>query len=343
MSEKELKELLKELGFNEYEVSAYLTLIKEGPLTAGELATLSKVPQPRIYDVIRTLMGKGLVITMGGRPKKVVAIDPDKVFSEIEQKYVRKVSLVKEMLKELYNPGESEVGSIIVVKSKITFEKYVKEAIKNAKRHISLALPSSFLMRIQDDLMRKKQMGVEIDLFVYGVGEVPPVAHKIKVREVSDPFILIQDKETGIYAPSEALMSKTSSLRGYAMIIKDENLLFMFDRYFYYALWPTGKTVYEEERNLVLPKEYIHIRKLVRDIRLFNLVNSKVKIIGKFVKSGEPVEIEGRIVDYYEDKAKVISNITVETEDGKRYIVGGWKSSLEDIEADLLILKEKGS
>ncbi|MBO8173940.1 MAG: TrmB family transcriptional regulator [Thermococcus sp.] len=339
MSEKELKELLKELGFNEYEVSAYLTLIKEGPLTAGELATLSKVPQPRIYDVIRTLMGKGFVITIGGRPKKVVAVNPEKVFSEIERKYVRKVNLVKEMLKELYNPGEGEIGNIIVVKSKITFEKYVKDAIKNAKRHISLALPLPFLKRIQDDLMKKKKMGVEIDLFVYGTGEVTPVAHKIKVREVPDPFILIQDKEMGIYAPSEALMSRTSSLHGYAMIIKDENLLFMFDRYFYHALWPTGKTVYEEERKLILPKEYIHIRKLVRDIRLFNLMNSKVRVIGKFVKSKEPVEIEGRIVDYYEDKAKVISNITVETEDGKRYVVGGWNSSLEDIEADLIVIE----
>lgn len=340
MSEKELKELLKELGFTEYEVSAYLTLIKEGPLTAGELAALSKVPQPRIYDIIRTLMGKGFVITIGGRPKKVIAVDPEKVFSEIEHRYVRKVNLVKEMLKEIYNPGEGEIGNIIVVKSKITFEKYVKDAIKNAKRHISLALPLPFLKRIQNDLIKKKEMGIEIDLFLYGTGEVLPVANRIKIREVPDPFILIQDRSTGIYAPSEVITSRSSTLHGYAMIIKDENLLFMFDRYFYHALWPTGKTVYEEERKLILPKEYIHIRKLVRDIQLFGLMNSKVRIIGKFVKSKEPVEIEGRIVDYYEDKAKVISNITIETEDGKRYVVGGWNSSLEDIEADLIVIEE---
>lgn len=339
MSEKELKELLKELGFNEYEVNAYLTLIKEGPLTAGELATLSKVPQPRIYDVIRTLMSKGFVITIGGRPKRVVAVNPERVFSEIERKYIRKVNLVKEMLKELYNPRVDEIGNIIVVKSKITFEKYVKDAIKNAKRHISLALPLPFLRKIQDELMKKKKAGVEIDLFIYGTGKVPPIAHKIRIRDVPDPFILIQDKKMGIYAPSEALTSGTSTLHGYAMIIKDENLLFMFDRYFYHALWPTGRTVYEERRKLILPKEYIHIRKLVKDIQLFNLMNSRVRVIGKFVKSKEPVEIEGRIVNYYEDNAKVISNITVETEDGKRYVVGGWNSSLEDIEADIIIVE----
>ncbi|HIP75049.1 MAG TPA: hypothetical protein EYH13_02660, partial [Thermococcus paralvinellae] len=32
-------------------------------------------------------------------------------------------------------------------------------------------------------------------------------------------------------------------------------------------------------------------------------------------------------------------NITVETEDGKRYVVGGWNSSLEDIEADIIIVE----
>jgi len=100
MEEGELTTLLKELGLNKYEVSTYLTLIKQGPLTAGELASLSKVPQPRIYDVVRSLMSKGFVAITSDRPKKVVPIDPEKVLTSMEQNYVRKLETVKKNSKQ---------------------------------------------------------------------------------------------------------------------------------------------------------------------------------------------------------------------------------------------------
>ncbi|AIF69447.1 hypothetical protein PAP_05180 [Palaeococcus pacificus DY20341] len=337
MDEKEVRQLLKELDLNEYEIRTYLTLIKRGALTAGELATLSKVPQPRIYDVIRTLMSKGFVTTSGGRPKKVVPVNPERVLNAMQKSYIEKISLLKKELERMYHPSEELIGNVMVVKSKITLEEYIKTAIRNAKLHLSIAVPISFLGKIKEELEAKKNATVH--LFVYGKGEVPPIAPKIKLREVPDPLIIIQDKDMGIYVPNEAMASSGSTLHGYGLIVRDNNLLFMFDRYFYHALWPTGKTVYEEKKELELPKEYIHIRQLVEDIRSFNLVGAEIEIFGKFVHTKEPIHIEGIIEDFFEDSAKVVSNITVRTKDGKKYVVGGWNASLEDIEADRLILK----
>lgn len=337
MDEEEIKGLLKELGLNEYEVRAYLTLIKEGPLTAGELSTLSKVPQPRIYDIVRTLMSKGFVTTSQGRPKKVIPVDPKKVMEAMKRRYDEKIENLKDVLEKMYIPREQYIGNVLVVKSRITLEEYIKSAIKNARLHLSLALPIELLEKIENELkLRRKD--VRIHLFIYGTGEVPPIANEIKRRDVPDPIILIQDRDMGIYLPYEAITSG-SSLHGYGLIIKDSNLLFMLDRYFYHALWPTGTRIYREERSLKLPKEYIHIRELVEDIRAFNLVGAEVEVFGKFVRTREAVHLNGRIVSFFEDDTKVISNITVGTEDGKQYIVGGWNSSLEDIEADRIILK----
>ncbi|WP_258083873.1 TrmB family transcriptional regulator sugar-binding domain-containing protein [Thermococcus thermotolerans] len=168
---------------------------------------------------------------------------------------------------------------------------------------------------------------------------MPPIATEIRMREVPDPIIIIQDRDMGIYLPYEALTAG-SSLHGYGLVIHDNNLLFMLDRYFYHALWPTGRVVYREERALRLPREYIHIRELVSDLRRFSIQNAKVEVFGRFVRSGEPVHLVGRIVEFYEDEGKVISNITVETEDGERHVVGGWNASLEDIEAERIILFE---
>ncbi len=336
MREKELRALMKDLGLNEYEVRAYLTLIKRGALTAGELATLSKVPQPRIYDVIRTLMSKGFVTTSGSRPKKVIPVEPARVLDAMKERYEQKISLVREELEKLYTPIE-ETETVLVVKSKITLEDYIKKAIQNVKLHLSIAAPLPIIEKFGEEL-RKKQKA-EIHIFAYGKGDVPKVGRTVKIREVGDPLIVIQDRELGIYAPYDALTTSGSSLYGYALIIEDQNLLFMFDRYFYHVLWPTGKTIYHEERKLELPREYLRIRELVEDIKNFNLVGYKVEVFGKFVKTRKTAHITGRIAGFFESEGKVISNITIETFNGKRYVVGGWNSSLEDIEAERIILK----
>lgn len=335
MDEREIKSLLKELGLNEYEVRAYLTLIRNGPLTAGELATLSKVPQPRIYDVIRTLMAKGFVTTSEGRPKQVVPINPNNVMNAMKRRYTEKIDALKTALEKLYTP-KGEIGSVTVVKSRITLEDYIRQAVKRSRFHLSIAVPHELLGRLENDLMKRKD-SIRVNLFVYGGEDVPPLATEIRVREVPDPIIVIQDREMGVYLPYEALTTG-NSLHGYGLVIQDNNLLFMLDRYFYHALWPTGRVVYRENKPLSLPKEYIHIRELVSDLREFKLQNPRVEIFGRFVRSGKPVHLVGKIVDFYEDEGKVISNVTVETEDGKRYVVGGWNASLEDIEADRIVL-----
>ncbi len=336
MEEREVRARLKELGLNEYEVRAYLTLLKNGPLTAGELATLSKVPQPRIYDVVRTLMAKGFITTTAGRPMRVIPLSPEKVVEAIRRRYNERLEELKGELERLYTPHR-EIGSVTVIKSRIAFEEHLEEAIENARHHLSIALPAELLGKVGGKLRKKKAEKAVVHLFVYGSGEVPPVANEIRSREVPDPVIVIQDRGMGVYLPYEALGSG-SSLHGYGLIIRDNHLLFMLDRYFYHALWPTGKVVYREERKLELPKEYIHIRDLVDDIRDFGLKGARVEVFGKFTRSGVPVHIKGRVVDFFESEGRVISNITVETDEGQRYVIGGWNASLEDVEAERIIL-----
>ncbi|MCD6559099.1 MAG: TrmB family transcriptional regulator [Palaeococcus sp.] len=337
MDEEEIKALLKDLGLNGYEIRAYLTLIKGGPLTAGELASLSKVPQPRIYDVVRSLMGRGFVAVTSERPKKIIGVDPEKVFETMKQNYLKKIELAKKELKAMYTPYESH-GNVVMVKSKTTLEDYIKEAIKSTKYHLSLAVPFTLLKRIAP-VLKAKNREVTINLFVYGANHVPKVAERIKVREIEDPIILIQDKNLGIYAPPEVFESREQTLRSYALIINDKDLLFILDRYFSCVLWPTGKLVYKRARKPSFPKSYTHIRPLVKDIMEHNLVGKEIEVYGKFVKTKEPVHLIGKIIDFFESEEEVISNITIETKDGKRYVIGGWNASLEDIEADLMILR----
>ena len=52
-----------------YEAKAYLALLRRDSFTAAQVARLGGLPRQRIYDVLASLVEKGLAV---GRPGRVV-------------------------------------------------------------------------------------------------------------------------------------------------------------------------------------------------------------------------------------------------------------------------------
>ena len=61
----DLRTTLEAVGerFNlgEYEIEAYLAVLDHGELTASAIADRTEIPQPRVYDTVRSLSDRGLV------------------------------------------------------------------------------------------------------------------------------------------------------------------------------------------------------------------------------------------------------------------------------------------
>ena len=68
---------LTALGLTTYEAKAYVALIGRGSFTAAEVARQGELPRQRIYDVLGTLVEKGLASTRPGRVVKYAAIAPE--------------------------------------------------------------------------------------------------------------------------------------------------------------------------------------------------------------------------------------------------------------------------
>jgi sugar-specific transcriptional regulator TrmB len=68
---------LTKLGLTMYEAKAYLALIRRGSSTAAEVARIAGVPRQRIYDVLASLVERGLASTRPGKVVKYVASAPD--------------------------------------------------------------------------------------------------------------------------------------------------------------------------------------------------------------------------------------------------------------------------
>lgn len=97
MKREELIKDLKQFGLTEYEAKAYLSLAMHGPLQASALSTLSKVPQSKIYEVLKTLVSKSLAEFWNGRPIRYRAVEPAIALNKLIDNKVNAVNGLKEI------------------------------------------------------------------------------------------------------------------------------------------------------------------------------------------------------------------------------------------------------
>jgi HTH-type transcriptional regulator, sugar sensing transcriptional regulator len=68
---------LTRLGLTSYEAKAYLTLIRRDSFTAAQVARQSGLPRQRIYDVLGSLVQKGVAASRPGTVVKYAATPPE--------------------------------------------------------------------------------------------------------------------------------------------------------------------------------------------------------------------------------------------------------------------------
>ncbi len=77
MDNEDLVGQLTRLGLTSYEAKAYLTLIRRDSFTAAQVARQSGLPRQRIYDVLGSLVQKGLAVARPGTVVKYAATPPE--------------------------------------------------------------------------------------------------------------------------------------------------------------------------------------------------------------------------------------------------------------------------
>ena len=82
---------LTRLGLTQYEAKAYLGLIRRGSSTAAEVARIAGVPRQRIYDVLASLVERGLASTRPGKVVNYVASPPNTAIERLVSDHKRVV------------------------------------------------------------------------------------------------------------------------------------------------------------------------------------------------------------------------------------------------------------
>jgi sugar-specific transcriptional regulator TrmB len=76
-------ERLTRLGLTSYEARAYVALLRRDSMTAAETARLAGLPRQRVYDVLSSLVEKGLASTRPGRAAKYAATAPEQALARL--------------------------------------------------------------------------------------------------------------------------------------------------------------------------------------------------------------------------------------------------------------------
>ncbi|MFA5071709.1 MAG: helix-turn-helix domain-containing protein [Candidatus Pacearchaeota archaeon] len=210
-------------NLNLYETKVWLALLSKGVASVGEVASISRVPRSRTYDVLEGLEKKGFAIIRMGKPVKYIGVKPQMILERIKndirkeaEERVNHLSKIKETeefmkLDELYKEGINPVKNEEIsasLRGKTNISNFLKEIINNTKKEL-IVCTNAEEMRVKSKLFAQtfaalKKSNVKIKVALSGeTSLIKDVENqldiKIKKIEIDSKFFIIDRKEIFFY------------------------------------------------------------------------------------------------------------------------------------------------
>ena len=327
-----LERVIDYFDLGEYEVEAYLAVLGQGSMTASSISDRTEIPQPRVYDTVRSLEDHGLVEIRESRPMRVVAVDPLEAFADVADSIDRLI----DSLAERYTEPARGTEAVTLVKSRSSILRYLGETIDLAEYELELSLSPSLLERYADRLADAVERGVTVDLLLSPRSDVPEefdfedVATQVRGRRgQTTPLIAVADGRYSVYTTRDALTNGGNDR--YGVIFNRSALGFLIFGFFATVLWTTARPVADHDGGPHYPRLYASVRRCVRDLRR-STGSFVARVEGRDVITGEERVVEGDVVDTTIDSDGQVASITVDAAEGL-VEVGGRVAAYEDVEA----------
>jgi sugar-specific transcriptional regulator TrmB len=157
---------LTKLGLNKYEAKVYIALLKNPEITAYEIGKRSGVPQSKIYDTVKELANKCMVILNGADPVRYVAVPLEEFLNRYKKETEHTMNYLKENIKNINNT--KYVDYMWHFQGENQSNDKVKGMIESAAKSIYLDVWAEDYKLLYNDLLKAYERGVEIVSVVYG-------------------------------------------------------------------------------------------------------------------------------------------------------------------------------
>ena len=157
---------LKQIGFSDNEAKVFLELLKGYPATAYQIAKRTGLAGANVYQVLATLVQKGLVIATEGEKKLYNPLDPSSWLTDMKKSFKTNIDLITKELTSLYG-SQKEDSLIYRLKNKDAIFRKVDELIAAAKYEIYFDFFPSHFDNWQTKLINVAKKGILIKGIVY--------------------------------------------------------------------------------------------------------------------------------------------------------------------------------
>lgn len=166
--ERMIMENMKQLGFSEYESKAYLKLLQEYPLNGYTLSKHSGIPRSRIYEVLKNLINKQVVLEQEeGRNKLYYPVDPDIIIKRLKNDYESIFANLSEYARKVYHE-QKQSDRLVVIKGRDNIIDFLKLLIKGAERRIAVSIWEEEIQDLKEELEKALKKGVVLRGIYFG-------------------------------------------------------------------------------------------------------------------------------------------------------------------------------
>ena len=172
-------ELLKSLGLTHYEAQVFLELFRNSPQIARTLGEKSKVPRGRIYEVLKNLNNKGLVIekpSRGSSPNQYdITLFPEGL-ERLKNMKMQEILREKDQLDTNFNKllplmtrlerksaddvEMREKEEFAIIKGETALDYYIKKLLRNAKRNVLTNFTAQLLLKYKSSFLELQERHV---------------------------------------------------------------------------------------------------------------------------------------------------------------------------------------
>ena len=346
MDKNRLIELLESIGIKGYEAKAYLALIEVGEASAPEIASRAGIPQPRVYEILDTLLRKGLVEVKIGRPRTYKALPPNVALELYIKKYVddiygRAARLLEELTRLYSLGGVREREPLIWINYSIDsgLEK-ARRILMDMRYDGFLSADKVMLDKLYIPIAEKLSKNTKSIIGLVAIGS--DVEEYVTKRFSALNRLELRLLPTGIVRMVEVDLADVMVVgENYTMHSREWELILIVNEVFYFGYWRLAKPVKEVE---VKPgEEYTLTHQwLAMDIAsraLKQNLNIKARIKGYETRTHRPIVVEGYVKEVIRVPEDHIRTIVIEKSSGEKIRIGGLGATLEDVEARMIEFK----
>lgn len=175
-------ENLMKLGLNEYEARVYAAGVALGPAKARRVHEVSEVPRSRVYDVLDSLVDRGIMNVAPSQPRMYWAVPPASAVEQLREEYIQAGQEAIEQLEGLSVDEPPAYEPVWTLRGQQNIHDTLDRIISSAEDtiHIGLNNPTHLDPHL-DSLTRALERGVSVKVVLIG-------PHDAEAREKLRPL-----------------------------------------------------------------------------------------------------------------------------------------------------------